>query len=241
MKIEKLNDHQIRCTLTLADLSAREIQFSELVCGTGKARSLFQDMMRQASYELGFETENMPLMIEATSSSAGSVVLVITRMDDSQLADMRLSMYEAFIKELDKHNADGKSEAPEWMMDMAQKLRNAVLGSVKAQAKPAPDTGRVSESIRLISFHSLDEVINVSRLLKGMYSGENTLYKDTQDELYILAFTQSGHSDMEFNRICNLMSEYGCPERATKSLLAYLEEHCETILAADAMQHLADL
>ena len=46
MKIEKLNDNQIRCTLTRADLAARQLQLSELAYGTEKAKSLFHDMMQ---------------------------------------------------------------------------------------------------------------------------------------------------------------------------------------------------
>ena len=37
MKIEKVNDHQIRCTLTKADLADRELKISELAYGTEKA------------------------------------------------------------------------------------------------------------------------------------------------------------------------------------------------------------
>ena len=48
MKIEKVNDHQIRCTLTKADLADRELKISELAYGTEKAKSLFKDMMQQA-------------------------------------------------------------------------------------------------------------------------------------------------------------------------------------------------
>ena len=33
MKIEKVNDHQIRCTLTKADLADRELKISELAYG----------------------------------------------------------------------------------------------------------------------------------------------------------------------------------------------------------------
>ena len=40
MKIEKLSDNQIRCTLTRADLAERQLQLSELAYGTEKARSL---------------------------------------------------------------------------------------------------------------------------------------------------------------------------------------------------------
>ena len=43
MKIEKINDSQIRCTLTSADLASREIKLSELAYGTEKAKNLFQD------------------------------------------------------------------------------------------------------------------------------------------------------------------------------------------------------
>ena len=45
MKIEKVNDHQIRCTLTKADLADRELKISELAYGTEKAKSLFRDMI----------------------------------------------------------------------------------------------------------------------------------------------------------------------------------------------------
>ena len=36
MKIEKINDNQIRCTLTHADLAARNLKISELAYGTEK-------------------------------------------------------------------------------------------------------------------------------------------------------------------------------------------------------------
>ena len=45
MKIEKISDNQIRCTLTRADLADRQLQLSELAYGTEKAKSLFRDMM----------------------------------------------------------------------------------------------------------------------------------------------------------------------------------------------------
>ena len=34
MKIEKVNDNQIRCTLTKSDLADRQIKLSELAYGT---------------------------------------------------------------------------------------------------------------------------------------------------------------------------------------------------------------
>ena len=53
MKIEKVNENQIRCTLTREDLASRELKISELAYGTEKAKSLFRDMMQQANFEFG--------------------------------------------------------------------------------------------------------------------------------------------------------------------------------------------
>ena len=55
MKIEKVNENQIRCTLTREDLADRQLKLSELAYGTEKAKLLFRDMMQQAAYECGFE------------------------------------------------------------------------------------------------------------------------------------------------------------------------------------------
>ena len=49
MKIEKVNDNQIRCTLTRDDLASRELKISELAYGTEKAKNLFRDMMKPAN------------------------------------------------------------------------------------------------------------------------------------------------------------------------------------------------
>ena len=71
----------------------------------------------------------------------------------------------------------------------------------------------------------MDSVIQAARLLSGMYNGSNTLYKDHGEDVYILALTQSDHTTNDFNRICNM--------------LAFLEEHCEILVSADAVQKLA--
>ena len=45
MKIEKVNENQIRCTLTKQDLADRQINLRELAYGSEKAKGLFHDMI----------------------------------------------------------------------------------------------------------------------------------------------------------------------------------------------------
>ena len=91
MKIEKISDNQIRFTLTGEDLAARQIKLSELAYGTEKARNLFREMMQQAASQVGFEADNIPLMIEAIPMSEGSIVLVVTKVENPEELDTRFS------------------------------------------------------------------------------------------------------------------------------------------------------
>ena len=93
MKLEKLSDTQIRCTLSREDLSQRQLHLSELAYGSEKAKELFRDMMQQASIELGFEADNIPLMIEAIPISNDCLVLVVTKVEDPDELDTRFSRF----------------------------------------------------------------------------------------------------------------------------------------------------
>ena len=212
MKIEKLNDNQIRCTLTRADLLDRQIKLSELICGSEKAKSLFQDMMHQASNEFGFEAEDTPLMIEAIPSSADSIVLVITKVDDPEELDSKFSKFGSVPK-------------------LAETIKKSIA-----------DTEEENESgVRLFSFANIDCVIHAAHLLNDSFKSASTLYKDTPNNVYLLALAQGDYTSAEFNKICNMFSEYGAAEKSTCAILAYLEEHCEIMIATDAVAQLASI
>lgn len=238
LKIEKLNENQIRCTLTHADLAARHLKLSELAYGTEKAKSLFRDMMQQASFDFGFEADDIPLMIEAIPASAGSIVLIITKVEDPEELDTRFSKFTPFGESdsVPHESPFSKLEGAEEFLDLLNKVKEAAAGAV-----PALETAKAPEPVpaKLFSFENIDRVIQASRLIAPMYSGRNTLYHDAGSEIYILVLTQSEHTSNEFNKICNMLSEYGTLERGSGSVLAFLEEHCEMIVSTDAVQRLA--
>ncbi|WP_171031762.1 adaptor protein MecA [[Clostridium] hylemonae] len=240
MKIEKLNDNQIRCTLTRADLAARQLQLSELAYGTEKAKSLFHDMMQQAAFEFGFEAEDIPLMIEAIPASSDSIVLIITKVEDPEELDTRFSKFSPSPGgdwDSKKNEAPDKLDGAETLLDLLGKVKEKIGTQEETSGE---DTKEVQKtSLRLFSFATMDSVIQAARLLNGMYNGSNTLYKDHGEDVYILALTQSDHTTNDFNRICNMLSEYGSLEKASGATLAFLEEHCEILISADAVQKLA--
>ena len=93
MKIERTSENQIRCTLNKHDLMERQLKISELAYGSDKAKELFRDIMEQANIDLGFDADDIPLMIEAIPTSRDSIILLINKVDNPDELDERFSMF----------------------------------------------------------------------------------------------------------------------------------------------------
>mgnify|MGYP000460664412 CR=1 FL=1 len=124
MKLEKLSDTQIRCTLSKEDLTQRQLHLSELAYGSEKAKELFRDMMQQASAELGFEAENIPLMIEAIPISNDCLVLVVTKVEDPEELDTRFSKFSPSDPDDDYEDYDYPYEDYDSMETIDSRIRS---------------------------------------------------------------------------------------------------------------------
>ena len=113
MKIERISDTQIRCTLSNFDLSERNMNIAELAYGNEKARRLFREMVQKASAEFGFEVEDIPLMVEAIPLSNESVMLVITKVDDPEEMDTRFSRFSPAPETISR-SLTPASLSPDW-------------------------------------------------------------------------------------------------------------------------------
>ena len=262
MKIEKVNDHQIRCTLTREDLADRELKLSELAYGTEKAKDLFRDMMQQASFEFGFEAEDIPLMIEAIPLNSECIVLIITKVEDPDELDTRFSKFAPSVHEDDNtldDVLDTIAEGADDVLDLFKKIQNGKTGSTssedtvpardsdtassrasfkKALQKKLSDSASSTEFTKIFAFSSLREVTSLSHVLSGCYDGTNSLYKQ-KDGYYILVISKSEHTPVEFNKICNILTEYGTNIKSVPASEAYLEEHFEPIVRNTALQSLS--
>ena len=51
MHMEKINEHQIRCTLSAQDLNARRLTLKDLKYGSSETMDLFRDIVNKVSAE----------------------------------------------------------------------------------------------------------------------------------------------------------------------------------------------
>ena len=235
MKIEKINDNQIKCTLTRSDLASRQIRLSELAYGTEKANGLFRDMMDQANLEFGFDTADRPIMIEAIPVSMDCIILMITKVEDPNEIDTRFSNLSNLRDLFSRDSADSFSSGSfqeESLHDSFLKLGDITREALKASLN-SPEY--------LVSFDNLEDVICFCGHIAGCFSGESTLYKSPENNRYYLylSFDHADTDDYAYITVSSL--EFGVGESLSSARAAYINEHFETILAEDAVHHLADI
>ena len=258
MKIEKINDNQIRCTLTKEDLELRHIKLSELAYGTEKAKSLFREMLKWASYKYGFEAEDIPLMIEAVPLSDDSIVLIVTKIEYPEELDTRFSRFtedtESDDQELDDFmDYDYDEEDVEYqniepvkpssasdIIDLFKKAKE-VSDALSNDSKSKAEVEIPIDITKLFVFNTLDDVIELSSVLGNFYHGENALYKNKHNKKYYLVISKSDHTPEEFNKVCNIISEYGQQENLSLGSDAYFTEHYSSVILKNALSTLQQL
>ncbi len=254
MKIEKVSENQIKCTLNREDLASRHLRISELAYGSDKARELFQDMMQQAQYELGFESENLPLMIEAIPVSGECLILIVTKVENPEELDTRFSNFTPLSAQNSPEAIE--PERPTYAdeiincFDHLEKLIDK-LGSEENKdelkkhgisvnnSKQLPEIQQAMTKI--YRFRSFQRLQSLATMLSPIYSGDNNLYLDQNTGNYYLLVRMSHHTPEEFNKICNILSEYGAPAKTTYATSAHFGEHMQLLISNDAILQLSKL
>lgn len=245
MKIERINENQIRCTLTSFDLSVRDLNLGELAYGSEKAKKLFREMIQKASNEVGFEAEDIPLMVEAIPLSNESIMLIITKIEDPEELDTRFSKFSPMSDEDDSHFSSLTSD----LLEGAESLLGLLSKETSSSSTPSKTTPSsesttskdLENTIRLFTFDSLDRVCEASKIAGQVFEGPNTLYKNPITNRYYLLLKEPTPDCDSFKRICNLLSEYGTIRKTDYATEAYYEEHYEIIVKDHALQTLSGL
>ncbi|MBQ7635700.1 MAG: adaptor protein MecA [Lachnospiraceae bacterium] len=252
MKIEKISETQIKCTLNKQDLSDRELQLTELAYGTEKVRALFSELLIQASYECGFEAHDVPLMIEAVPMSKDSLVLILTKVTDPE----ELNVNYSNISMPSKKNQNNKpiSLSPGLRADEILKEAEAAklfhIPPLPSGESKSQEETRAENLMRVLNesvlrefrknyvFEDLSMVLKLVDIIGPFYSGTSTLYKIPETARYCLSLAMSDTTPAQFNKVCNICAEYGEALHTPDYSKAYFDEHYKIIINNKAIERL---
>lgn len=260
MKIEKMNEFQIRCTLTQDDLVARHIKMSEMKYGKPKTIKLFQDIIREASLKYNFNEDGQCIMVDATPLNTGSLVLILTKVQNPDELDTRFSRFAPSIideetdyeeeeygeddYEEESHPSNGFTGNP--IIDFLEKLRkdsNLYGAEVSISVTSGPVAEKNSndkddEYRKVFVFSSMRDILIPASSIGASFHGISSLYKDLSDDTYLLMISVDRSELDSYRKACNILSEYGKPLNNSKLNDSYLKEHFDPIIIGDALERI---
>ena len=211
MKIEKISDNQIKLILTKSDLLERDIQLEELASPSEKTQALFRDIMEQALEECDFVSGNTPLMVEALPVGMDGIMIIVTKIED---------------KEQKGNNFRLISQTKE-----QRRFKKKPLAAYETSSDSDID-------VLIYSFHTLDDVIDVSVRLSEAYHGSSSLYKQ-QNRYFLILQNDQPADELETEDLDWILGEYGQKHVSSPLSKSYLMEHGEPILKNKAVKTLA--
>lgn len=258
MRIEKINENQIRCTLTKEELADRQINLKELAYGSEKAKRLFRDMIEMANDEFGFEVNDIPIMVEAIPLSGENIILQITKVEYPEELDTRFSKFS----ENQENNTDEEDmlfsdmQGADDILGLFQKMKEDLKQQADEKESGTEEEETVKEQqivekqstkeipsniTKMFEARNLEQLERLAHVLGSYYQGENDIYKDEKKHRYYLLVRKSNHSPEEFNKICNIVAEYAITKKYSMAAEAFLKEHGKLIVKENALQMLEEI
>ena len=220
MKAERINQNQIRFTLSAEDLSQRNIQISELSYGSDKAKALFHDMMVAAKQEFGFDFSSQPVVIEAVPLAKDSIMITVTKIRKAGQSGPFPGSIPAESDDVPRTN-------------LSQDLHPPIAEAAELQAI-------LAERTSLFTFSDFSTLCRAASMIPEDLSLKNSLYWDAQSHLYYIHTQYKLNNDKVHYTIC-LLYEFASSVDDDPLSVAYLKEHTQCLLGARALQNLKQI
>ena len=85
------------------------------------------------------------------------------------------------------------------------------------------------------------DITNAACIIDTFYKDSNSVYKNPSDRRYYLCISKTKCNSKDFNKVCNILSEYGQKESGFDNHIGFFAEHCECIIAEHALHILRRL
>ncbi len=248
MRFENINENKLKIELTKEDLIAHNIKISDIAFGSDNSRKLLHEIMAQAFEELDFEPDNLPLVIEAVPTSGFSINIFITKIQDENELEENLGK----VAKQNEKNLEGLNLLEKFTNEFEQAVKNRVSdkdtvdNSKQKEVTNNKEEGTKSANFQqksilekteiIYKFSSLDDVIDLSHVLKDCYTGKSVLYK--HEDIYYLLLNAKGYEKSDVVKLRLTLDEFGDFVSTHKVAQGFLNEHGMIILKSDVLKKL---
>lgn len=230
MKINKINDNQIKCILTQQDLEERHLNLREMSYNSTEIRKLFAEVINIAGKNFGFDTNNVPLKIDVIPLRT-SAVLFFTKVEEPEELNPSYSHFSPSIYNR-LHNPGNESAD---LSESFKNLLNAIF-TIEEPSEPQKEDLFAKNEPIAFSFENIRDLMDACKAIKPTYKHLSTLYYDESKQLYYLILEAKDNADDNFKQNCISMLEFGSTIQKDKFFAPYLAEHAKILAEGNAIE-----
>ena len=212
MRVERINDNQLRYTFKTDDLAERDISIGELSYSSEKTQQLFQEVLALTQFEGDFLSHSTTLMFEAMRVGVDTLVIVVTKVA------------------IEGKTAPGEvpvSLVPAARTECKYKRIMELLNSMKTP---------LEDSYCVFSFKDIEILAASVTRLPGNFQGESSVYKmDGRVYLMLKNATRDKKTTYELESV---LYEYGRKHVSNALSYQYLIERADVLISENAVQKL---
>lgn len=225
MRIVRLDEKTVKCFLSNEELKEYELEYSDFITRSEKARELVHEIMKKANEEVGYEPPQFALEMQIMVVPEQGVVLTFADKDaDGSTISGQFADYLKELKEMFQSTKDELLKSK----DKAVEASAPVGKPVAAAPKPG---------LAVFCFASVGRVMDYAAVLPANLRVESSLYK--QGEFFFLLMAKGGASFKRFGMACIQALEFGSLYSAEEQVAVSLKEHSECLIAEKALKVLA--
>lgn len=205
MRMERINEHQVRCVITLQDLKEHKLTTGDLKYGTKAIRALFKEVIGRAVEHYKFNEDHLPVMVEAIPIKDGELLVILSAVEN--------------VEELDPHFAHFQDDVDETEEETEE----------AEQGFPAVNE-LAEEQVALFSFDGIGSVIEFCRRIATLDVHTELYHGEKAHGFYLVIHRPERMEDGEFLSFKNSLREFREPVSRGEAVYAWLKEHEERIL-----------
>lgn len=246
LKIEKLNDKQIRCTLSKEDLKKRKILPSEIRYGSSKTKRLFNEVLKSAYERFQFSQGDFALKIEAVPTENDAVDILITKENFPEEMDTRFAEFSNSDISVPVMS-DGKSGD---VSLNSSDLYHSFVDKEKLNSNNKEEDKAPKIKAHYFLFLTMENLICAAKLLAHYFSGKSSLLKFENEDKFILVlyykesglnFADKDGKIFKIDSITMLVSDFDVPFIVNERIKSAISEHSKVLIEKDAVRILSKL
>ena len=243
MEFKKIDEEKFQCLLYEEDLEDNNISLDDFFKNdTEKIHGLLDVVMKEAKRTIGVNLEGEVMSLQLAPRPDHSIMLTISsgREDFTNMLKQAGERAESALASLRPKN--NKSNVIKNPGDDLKSVPFETFGKGKDLFQKADNTPIKKEEtnfvkagyavFKLSSFEDFEELCFQCPKTWGVF---NCLYKNKADGSFLLVLEKGRCAEEKYRGLLNILMEYGIFDSAKEERIAWIYEHCEKIIAANAI------